>query len=188
MTEDAPILPQDLVAKGSPFDGLLPSIYDELHRLAGAYMKKERRDHTLQPTALVNEVFLRMARQNGDIRVNPTRFKAVAALMIERILYDHARHKNALRRGGGFQCVPLEDDAKIGGEVEPDILALHEALRELARKNSRVARVVLMRYFAGLTVGETAEELEISERTVNDDWMFAKAWLARELEKGTTPA
>jgi RNA polymerase sigma factor (TIGR02999 family) len=184
--ETDPSRPAGASAPASPFDELRDEIYAELRRLAAAYMRHERPDHTLQPTALVHEAFLRLSAQREWIEEDPLRFKAVAARMIERILVDHARKKKAQCRDA--EHVPLETDSAVGGEILPDVLALHESLEALERRKPRLAEVVRLRYFAGLTIDETARAIGIAPRQVDADWSFARAWLARELERGAGPA
>ncbi len=161
---------------------LLPLVYDELRGLAGHYMQLERPNHTLQPTALVNEAYLKLVDQSRVNWRNRAHFLAVAAEVIRRILVDHARGKAAAKRGGGQRRVPL-DLAEPGdpptGDV--DLLALDDALTHLGELSERQLRVVELRFFGGLKVEETAHVLDVSEATVKNDWRVARAWLAREL-------
>lgn len=158
------------------------SIVAELKRLAGAAMKNERVSHTLQPTALVNEAFLVLRRQeNIDVNNRPE-FAAAAANSLRRILVDHARGKRAEKRGGpDRKQVALEISLAAESEKKIDILALHEALEELTDQSERAAKVVELRFFGGMTGEEISELLEVSLRTVNNDWKFAKAWLYRRM-------
>lgn len=164
-------------------DELVPLVYSELRRLAHRYMRGERRDHPLQTTALVNEAYLRLV--DGQ-RVNwhgRTHFYAVAAQVMRRILVDAARERLAAKRGGGARPVPLDAAAigDVGASV--DLLALDEALTALAAHDPRKARVVELRFFAGLTAEETAHVVGVSGDTVLRDWRFAKLWLLRELSR-----
>ena len=162
---------------------ILPLVYAELRRLAGAYMRGERGGHTLQSTAVVHEAYLRLAKHrhawNGK-----THFFAVAAVEMKRVLVEHARARNAGKRGGGALAITL--DEAIAGPGQPvDFLALDEALTKLGCRNPRHAAVAQYRLFAGLTEAEMAAILEVSERTVREDWRFVKAWLRKELSEGT---
>ena len=173
----------------SPEDGrspeeLLPEVYDELRALAGGFLRAERADHTLQPTALVHEAWMRVLQQSGVHWKSPGHLRALGATLMRRILVDHARKKKAAKRGGGQQAVTLNSELLDGeGERGLDVLALEEALEKLARLDERQARIIELRFFAGLTIPEAAEALEISETTVEDQWRFARAWLARELSR-----
>lgn len=163
-------------------DRLTPIVYDELRRLARHYMRGERSGHTLQTTALVNEAYLRLVDFKSMSWENRAHFFAVSAQLMRRILVDHARRHN-LKRGAGFQHVSLEEDsAIIGGQGQPNFVALDDALRELAEVDSRKAQVVELRFFGGLTVEETAAVLKVSPVTVLRDWSTARAWLYRELQ------
>ena len=160
---------------------LIPLVYHELKRLAAHFMREEREGHTLQPTALVNEAYLRLAGQKAAFQ-NRAQFMAVAAQLMRRILVDYARQRVAAKRGGGE--VPLDLEAcQIGGGVEQseEMLAVDEALARLAELDTQQARVVEMRYFGGMTVEETAEAMDISPRTVKREWAMAKAWLRVEI-------
>lgn len=165
---------------------LAVALYDELHRMARRYMRKERRGHTLQTSALVNEAYLRLAgvRMEYHDRVH---FFAFAAQTMRRVLVDHARNRGYAKRGAGAVAVPLEE----GGIALPDrtaeIVALDDALSELARRDERKARVVELRFFGGLSVDETATALSVSPQTVLRDWSLAKAWLTRELANADQP-
>ena len=161
-------------------DKLTPVVYQELRRLARHYMRGERSGHTLQTTALVNEAYLRLVDLKRMSWQGRAHFFAVSAQLMRRILVDHARRHN-LKRGAGIQHVPLEDTAIVGGEHEPDFVALDLALRELAAVDERKAQVVELRFFGGLSVEETAEVLKVSPITVMRDWSTARAWLYREL-------
>jgi RNA polymerase sigma-70 factor (ECF subfamily) len=167
----------------SAADRLLPVVYAELRRLAAGYLKRERTGHTLQPTALVNEAWMRLAGQNAPWQ-NRAHFLGVAAGAMRRVLVDHARRRQARKRGGGDLRVTLTDAAAPGGGNEIDLVRLDEALERLAALDERQAKMVTMRFFAGLTVEETAEALGVSEKTVKRDWAAAKAYLHRELGGG----
>jgi RNA polymerase sigma-70 factor (ECF subfamily) len=166
-------------------DRLTPIVYDELHRLAGRYMRGERPGHSLQTTALVNEAYMRLVDYKSMRWQNRAHFFAVSSQLMRRILVEHARRHN-LKRGGGVLHVSLEDTAEVGGGRAADLVALDDALDALARVDPRKVQVVEMRFFAGLSVEETAEVLKLSSVTVMRDWSTAKAWLYRELTGGTT--
>jgi RNA polymerase sigma-70 factor, ECF subfamily len=163
-------------------DQLVQLVYDELHRKAHYYMRQERSDHSLQTTALVNEVYVRLVDSKAVTFNDRAHFLAVCANTMRRILVDHARSRHQQKRGGEYQMVALDEALMVpnlAGGV--DISALDEALERLAEFAARKAQVVEMRYFGGLTVKETAAALKVSEDTVMDDWKFAKAWLLKEL-------
>ncbi len=168
---------------------LLPLVYAELHRLAKGYMRRERDGHTLQPTALINEAFLRLAPNPMDWQ-SRQHFIAVAATVMRRVLVDYARGRNAEMRGGGLQQVELEEAQAAGGERSIDVLALDEALARLAAREPRQARVVELRYFAGLGVEEIAALTGMAPRTVKRDWALARLWLFEQLRTraGELPA
>jgi RNA polymerase sigma factor (TIGR02999 family) len=168
-------------------DRLLPLVYDELRVLAARYMHAERRDHTLQPTALVHEAYLRLVNERQVDWTGRSHFFAIAARCIRQILINHANAHRAAKRGGGSPHVPLPDDA--GGPPGPDhwpevdLLQLEQALIELDAMDERQARVVELRFFGGLNVEEAAQVLGVSPRTVKGDWRFARAWLRRRLDE-----
>lgn len=168
-------------------DQLLPLVYDELHRAAARAMRNEAVGHTLQPTALVNEVYLRLVDQTGASWKNRSQFFGVAAQAMRRILVDHARARLSDKRGGGARAVTLDDVRDLPQSAEEsseiDLLSLHEALEKLASFDADQARVVELRYFAGLNIDETAEALGISPATVKREWVVARAWLKRELSQ-----
>jgi len=164
---------------------LLPLVYDELRALAESYLKQERPDHTLQATALVHEAYMRLIKQEDVEWQNRAHFFGVAAQAIRRILVDHARHHQRVKRGGQRQRVQLEDGVALLDESGLDLLALDEAMNKLAEFNERAARVVELRFFGGLSRQEVGEFLSISLRTVADDWRLARAWLRRELSEGS---
>jgi len=158
-------------------DQLMPIVYDELRRVAARYLRRERQDHTLQATALVNEAYLRLIDQNQVQWQNRAHFMGVAAQMMRRILVDHARTHNRVKRGGGAQKVSLDEAVALAEDRTEDLVELDDALKALAEFDERKSRVVEMRYFGGLSVEETAEVLKVSEITVARDWKLAKAWL-----------
>lgn len=164
---------------------LLPEVYDELHRLAGAYMRRERDHHTLQPTALVHEAFLKLVDANSVSWAGRTQFFAVAARTMRRVLVNHAVHNNRQKRGGDWNRVSLDGlaPAKDRALTLGDVPLLEDALARLATLHERQARVVELRYFAGMTAADAARLLEVSDRTVERDWDFARAWLRRELAR-----
>jgi len=167
----------------SALDRLLPLVYDELHALAGRYMRGERPDHTLQATALLNEAYLRLVESNVPWE-NRVHFFAVAATTMRRILVDYAKARGRAKRGGGAAKVTLDDELMVGAQASDDIVALDEALQRLAAHDDRKARVVELHFFGGLTYEETAQVLGISPATVDRDLRMAKAWLAKELKPG----
>src|SRR2546422_2411650 len=159
----------------SALEGLTPIVYDELHRLAHRYMKRERPGHSLQTTALVNEAYMRLVDYKRMQWQNRAHFFAVSAQLMRRILVDHARRHN-VKRGGGAQHVSLEEAALVGGNRAADLVALDDAMNALGRLDPRKAQVVEMRFFGGLSVEETAEVLKVSPITVRRDWSSAKIW------------
>jgi RNA polymerase sigma-70 factor, ECF subfamily len=162
---------------------LMSQVYAELRRLARKYMRAERVNHTLQPTALVNEAYLRLMGQQGATWQDRAHFFAAAAQLMRHILVDHARAHKAGKRGGEQNQVTLTEGL-VSRENKPvEVLALHEALEKLARLDPRQARVVELHFFGGLTYPEIAYVLEASERTVKRDWTMARAWLKLELSK-----
>jgi RNA polymerase sigma-70 factor, ECF subfamily len=165
----------------SAAERLFPLVYDELRALAASYMRHERADHTLQPTALVHEAFLKLIEQTNVDWKNRAHFFAVAAQAIRRILIDHARRHNAQKRGGEFQRVTLEDAAPAGVGRTLDLVALDDALTRLNTMNERQARIVELRFFGGLTGEEVAHVLGLSRTTIADEWAIARAWLLKEL-------
>jgi RNA polymerase sigma-70 factor (ECF subfamily) len=165
-------------------DKLTPIVYDELHRLARRYMRRERTGHSLQTTALVNEAYMRLVDYKSMKWQNRAHFFAVSAQLMRRILVEHARRRN-LKRGRGVQHVSLEETAIVDGQRDTDLMALDDAMVALARLDARKVQVVELRFFGGLSVEETAEVLKVSPVTVMRDWSTAKAWLYRELTSGT---
>ena len=165
-------------------DELLPLVYDELHRQAARYLRRERAGHTLQTTALIHEAYLRLIDQRGVQWQSRTHFFAIAAQMMRRVLVDYARAKHREKRGGADERLPLEAATLVAaGEQSVDLMALDEALTRLAALDEQQARVVELRYFGGLSLEETAEALHISRATAARDWDVAKAWLRRELTR-----
>jgi RNA polymerase sigma factor (TIGR02999 family) len=160
---------------------LIPLVYQELRQLAHHYMRRERRGHTLQTTALVNEAYLRLVDHKGIRWQNRAHFYAVAAQAMRRILVDHARSRNYAKRGGDVKMIQLEEAAAVVQKQAADLVALDEALSELAAIDPRKSQIVEMRYFGGMSVEETAEVLGVSPVTVMRDWSTAKAWLLRAM-------
>lgn len=169
-------------------DKLMPLVYSELRRLANNYLRRERQNHTLQPTALVNEAYLKLVDQRNARWQNRAQFYGVAAQLMRRILVDHARQHQAAKRGGTEQQrLSITSAGQMGGhqsanEPAVDILALHEALEELAAIDPQQGRIVELKFFGGLSIEETAQVLEIGHATVERDWKMARAWLRRKLE------
>ena len=164
---------------------LVPLVERELHRLARAYMRRERKGHTLQATALVNEVFLRLAHAPNPRWQDRAHFVGIAARLMRQVLVDHARSRGYRKRGGAVQRVPLDKALLITPEPDLDVLAVDRALEAFAKIDPRKSQVVELRFFGGLSVEETADLLGISVETVKRDWRFAKLWLSRELEGRT---
>ena len=162
---------------------LMPLVYDELHRLAANYLRRERREHTLQPTALVNELYLKISDQQRMNWRNRAQFCGVAAQVMRRILVDHARAHYTSKRGGDRFCVSLRNIAAFGAQPDADLMSLHEILKRLEELDPNQARIVELRFFGGLTIEETAEVMQISHATVEREWKTAKAYLKRELTR-----
>ncbi len=162
---------------------LFPLVYNELKRQARSFLKRERSDHTLQPTALVHEAYLRMVDQTSLAVENRLHFYAVAARVMRQILVDHARQHKAEKRGGAAQRFTLEDIDVLPAQSATDLLELDEALQKLETLDNRKCQVVDMRFFGGLNEDEIAEVLGVNEKTVRRDWQFAKLWLFRELSQ-----
>jgi len=162
-------------------DRIVPAVYDELHALAVRSLKNERRDHTLQATALVHEAYLRLAKRPDVPWEDRAHFSALAAQAIRRILVDHARHQRRDKRGGRRNKLSLDSVITVAPEPETDIIELDEALDRLGTESPRQARIVEMRFFGGMTADEAADVLGVSTRTVERDWRYARAWLFREL-------
>lgn len=162
---------------------MIPLVHAELRHIAARYMARERLDHTLQPTALVNEVYLRLVEVERVRWQNRAHFLAVAARLMRRILVDFARSRRYQKRGGGGERVAFDEALVIDVGRGHDLLALDDALDELARVDDRQSQIVVMRFFAGLTVDEIAGVLGVSTATVMRDWKLAKSWLLRELDR-----
>ncbi len=184
-TEDVTALLRK-VGEGDPCasEKLFSLLEAELRSLAAGYLRNERPGHTLQATALVNEAFLRMVGKQPVAWQSRSHFFGVAAKAIRRVLIDHARKRDAQKRGGRNTPATLHDEHAITPDGQLDLVALDDALSRLAELDERQARVVELRFFAGLTVAETAETLGVSDRTVEGDWSMARAWLKRELASG----
>ena len=165
-------------------DDLLPLVNTELRRQASRYLRRERADHTLQPTALINEAYLKLIDQRDVRWQNRAHFFAIAAQAMRRILVDYARERHREKRGGAAENLPLDEALTIvSREKSVDLVALDEALNKLATFDERQAKVVELRYFSGLSIDETAEVLNVSNVTVRRDWNMAKAWLLHEITK-----
>ena len=162
-------------------DELMPLVYEELRRLAHRYMNRERSDHTLQTSALVNEAYLRLIDQKDVHWQNRAHFFGIAAQMMRRVLVDYARKRGYVKRGGDAQLVPLDEAMIVSAERSADVVALDDALKSLAEFDLRKSQIVELRFFGGLSIEETAEALSVSAGTVVRDWTFAKAWLRREM-------
>jgi RNA polymerase sigma-70 factor (ECF subfamily) len=162
---------------------LMPLVYSELRRLATNYLRRERAGHTLQPTALVNEAYLRLVGQKNAKWQNRAQFFGISAQLMRRILVDHARRHQAEKRGGSEQeRLSITSAEKIANRSQVDLLALNEALDELAQMDPQQSRIVELKFFGGLSIEETAEVLGIGHATVERDWKLARAWLRRQLE------
>ncbi|HUS12788.1 MAG TPA: sigma-70 family RNA polymerase sigma factor [Pyrinomonadaceae bacterium] len=162
-------------------DKLYPLVYDELHKMAGRYMNRERKNHTLQTTALINEAYVRLVDQKHVHWENRAHFFAISAQIMRRILIDHARRHAYAKRGGGAQKISLDETAIVADNPATDLIVLDEALDRLAEIDPRRGHVVELRYFGGLSNEEIAGVLKISENTVTRDWNMARAWLYQEL-------
>ena len=162
-------------------DELMPLVYDELHRLAHRYMNHERPGHTLQTSALVNEAFIRLIDQKDVDWQNRTHFFALAAQMMRRILVDHARSRQYLKRGADARQVSFDETMMVSHERVDEVIALDDALKNLAQFDQRKSQIVELRFFGGLSIEETAELLKVSPGTVMRDWTLAKAWLRKQI-------
>ena len=173
--------------KQDALDELMPIVYEELRKLARSYLRAERPEHTLQPTALVNEAYLRLVDQRNVRWQNRRHFFGIAAQLMRRILVDHARKRQSEKRGGGDVLIPFEDAKGVPAKAR-DLVALDDALKDFATIDPRSARIVELRQFGGLSIDETAEVLEISSATVKRDWTVATAWLRRATLRGNQEA
>jgi RNA polymerase sigma factor (TIGR02999 family) len=168
--------------KQEALDALLPLVYDELHRQAARYLRRERVGHTLQPTALINEVYLKLIDQRDVNWQNRAHFFGIAAQVMRRILVDYAKSRHREKRGGANETLPLEAaEFAISHGKTVDLVALDEALTRLAELDHRQANIVELKFFSGLSIEETAEVLGVSPATVKNDWKSAKAWLFQEM-------
>jgi len=164
-------------------DQLMPMVHSELRRLASNYLRRERRNHTLQPTALVNEAYLKLVDQKTAKWQNRAQFYGIAAQLMRRILVDHARQHKAVKRGGSDQQrLSITSADRRVAKPDLDVLALHEALEELATIDAQQERIVELKFFGGLSIEETAEVLQVGHATVERDWKMARAWLRRKLD------
>lgn len=160
---------------------LIATVYQELRRIAHAHMRRERAGHTLQTTALVNEAYMKLVGQKGARFQNRSHFFAVAAQVMRRILVDYARSRLAEKRGAGRDVLPLDEALVFSPQKSSELVALDDALKRLEEEDTRVSRVIELRFFGGLSVEETAEVLAVSPRTVKREWSFGRAWLRAEL-------
>jgi RNA polymerase sigma-70 factor, ECF subfamily len=162
-------------------DRLIPMVYEELHRLAHQHMRRERADHVLQTSALINEAYLRLADQSSVIFANRAHFFGIAARLMRQILVDEARKRNSAKRGGGAIQVTLAEATTVAQEQAANVVALDDALKSLERIDARQGEIVELRFFGGLSIEETADVLKVSPGTVMRDWTFARAWLRNEM-------
>jgi RNA polymerase sigma factor (TIGR02999 family) len=187
MTKSSTQITQLLLAWGqgdeAALERLMPLVYDELRKVAARHLRRQRPDHTLQTTALVNEAYLRLIDSSQVQWQNRAHFFAISAQLMRRILVDFARSRQNLKRGGDVERISLDEALVVAPERGADLLALDDALTQLAALNSRQAQVVELRYFGGLSEEEAAEALKVSLRTVQRDWKLARLWLYRELSK-----
>ena len=172
---------------GTALDKLLPLVYAELRRVAARQLRKERAEHTLQPTALVHEVYLRLVDQRQVDWHNRAHFFGVAAQVMRRILVDHARRRDASKRGAGVRCVSMDEAKDVAACTEMPVLALDHALDRLAKVDADLAKIVELRAFGGLTIEQAAHVLSVSPSTAKRDWRTAKAWLNREIGSDVRP-
>jgi RNA polymerase sigma factor (TIGR02999 family) len=167
----------------SAADKLMPLVYDELRRLAKSYLSRERANHTLQPTALVHEAYMRLIDQSSVSWQNRAQFFGLASHLMRNVLVDHARRRRAAKRGGACYALSISKAERIAGRADVDIVALDEGLKGLAAIKPEHSRIVELKFFGGLTIEEIAEVLGTSHATVERSWSFARAWLRRELSK-----
>jgi RNA polymerase sigma factor (TIGR02999 family) len=170
---------------GEALDKLMPLVMPELKEIARKYLRRERKNHTLQPTALVNEFFLKLVRINHLKLQDRSHFFAVSARCMRRILVDYARSQIREKRGGQVEIVPIDEVQIMSAEKSLELIALHEVLKNLENQDRQKSRIVEMRYFGGLTMEEIAEVLGVSKRTVERDWQMAKARLYKEMKKSS---
>lgn len=163
---------------------LVPIVYNELRALAHGLLRAERADHTLQSTALVHEAYMKLVKQGPPEVQNRAHFFGLAARLMRQILVDYARSRHAAKRGAAYR-VKLEEGLEAPGKEAVDVVALDDALNELSKRDAQQGRIVELRFFGGLTLEETAEVLGISPATVKRDWKMAKAWIAREIQRGS---
>lgn len=170
-------------------DQLIPLVYEELRRQAARYLSRERANHTLRPTALVNEAYLRLAHQRRIVWQDRAQFFALSATVMRRLLVDHARQHGASKRGGAVCTITLDDGQEVGICESPDVdvIELNAALEELSALDPVRMRMIELRFFAGLTTDETADALGVSSATVTRGWRFARAWLHHRLTHGSAP-
>ncbi len=186
-TDDSQVVPRLLTGIQSgdrvSAEQLLPIVYDQLRDIAARQMRGEAENNTLQPTALVHEAYLKLVDQSRVNWKGRTHFVAVAAQAMRRILVDHARHRQALKRGGAFQRITLDERLAVEWQSDQDLLSLECALEKLSQLDQRQAQIVEMRFFGGLQIDEVAEALGMSKRSVEREWMMIRAWLRRELSE-----
>ncbi|MCA9140238.1 MAG: sigma-70 family RNA polymerase sigma factor [Planctomycetales bacterium] len=185
-TSTTELVHQSLAGDHAAADRLIQQVYDRLHSLADKLLQHESPAHTLQPSALVNEAYLRMVDQKQVDWKGTTHFYAVSARMMRRILVDHARGKKRDKRGGGAERIGLTEDLCVTDRRDEDVLAVDEAIKKLAALEPRQAQVVELRFFGGMSVAQVAETLGVSKRTVEADWTVLRAWLRRELSGSLT--
>jgi RNA polymerase sigma-70 factor (ECF subfamily) len=173
--------PHDRFGHKAAGDELVQTVYDELRRLAGSYLRQERKDHTLQPTALVHEAYLRLSEQEAIVWQSREHFIGVAATMMRRILVNHAIKRKRTKRGGGVPNLSLAEADKFFINTQFDIVALDAALERLSSEFPLEAQIVDLKFFGGLSIKDTARILSVSDTTVERSWRFARAWLLREL-------
>jgi RNA polymerase sigma factor (TIGR02999 family) len=178
------LLAQWMDGDAGAFERLMPLVYDQLRHLAASYMLRERHDHTLQPTALVHEAYLRLAQSRDAHFDNRVHFYGAAAQAMRRILVDHARRRRAARRGSDPTLLHLDDSRDVGIDLRFDFVALDDALNRLAQVTPRAAKVVELRYFGGMSIDEIAAFLDVAPITVRRHWGVARAWLFRALSAG----
>lgn len=180
--DPAALLDQWKQGNRDALDQLVPLVYDELRDLADSFLRRERHSHTLQPTALANEAFLRLLGQHATWQSRAHLF-GIAAELMRRILVDHARRKRAAKRGGPAGLLQLDDQIDFGSSRSVDLIALDDALQTLERLDPQQSRIIELRFFTGLSLEETAEALGLSVSTVKREWRSARAWLSRELTR-----